>query len=371
MGFLITVASVPMTIKAQDMCVYFGSHSSGPGIGFSKSYFNTNTGVLTKPEFLIEAKEPAFFIIHPNGKYLYTCNSGQPGQISAYAIDSTTKHLILLNQKPSYGGDPSFISFDKTLRFALVANYDGGNICVYAIQPDGSFGDRTAFVQHEGKSVNPERQTHAYAHSIIVDQSNRFVLVADLGLDKVFVYRFNEKDGSLSSNDPPFAMVKPGSGPRHVRFHPNGKWIYVINEMGCSISCFNWDSDKGTLIEFQNISTLPKDFTNTSTCAELEIHPNGKFLYCSNRGHNSIAVFAIDQISGQLTLIQHVPTKGNTPRNFAFDPTGKWIICTNQDSNNAVVFSINKTAGYLTQVGEPVEVPQPFCERFLSITNKK
>ena len=368
--FLLPVALVPLTINAQDMYIFFGTHSSGPGIGFSLSRFDTQTGGLTKPEILMEAKEPAFFVIHPDGKHLYTCNSGLPGEISAYAVDSTTRHLRLLNKKPSDGGDPSYISLDKTGRYALVANYQGGNICVYAIQANGSLGIRTAFVQHTGKSINPERQTHAYAHSIICDPTNRFVLVADLGLDKVFVYRFNEKGGLLSPNDPPFVSVKPGSGPRHVKFHPNGKWIYVINEMGSTVTCFNWDGSKGVLNEFQNSSTLPKDFTDSSTCAELEVHPNGKFLYCSNRGHNSIAVFAIDQTNGSLTLIQHIPTQGKSPRNFEFDPTGKWIICTNHGSNNAVVFRVDGVAGTLKRVGEPVQVPNPFCERFLPVINK-
>lgn len=314
LSFLLPVSLAPFTIDAQDMYVYFGRHSSGPGIGFSLSHFNIQTGVLTKPEFIMEAKEPAYFVIHPDGKHLYTCNSGLPGGVSAYAIDSTTKHLTLLNQKPSGGGDPSYISIDKTGRYALVANYQGGNICIYAIQPDGSFGARTAFIQHTGNSVDPQRQTHAYAHSIIVDPTNRFVLVADLGLDKVFVYHFNEKDGSLSPNTPSFVTVKPGSGPRHIKFHPNGKWIYEINEMGSTINGFAWDGIKGALTGFQSISTLPKDFTNTSVCAELEIHPNGRFLYCSNRGHNSIAVFAINQTTGYVTLIQHISTQGKTPR---------------------------------------------------------
>jgi 6-phosphogluconolactonase len=359
-----------LAVKAQDMYVYFGSHSAGPGKGFSLSHFNVESGALTKPEFLIEAKEPAYFVIHRDSKHLYACNSGSPGELSAYAIDSATGQLKLLNQKPAGGSDPSYISIDKTGRYALAANYSGGNICVYEIQPDGSFGARTAFVQQTGKSVDLQRQTHAYAHSIIVDPSNRFVLVADLGVDKIFIYKFNEKDGSLSPNDTPFVTVKPGSGPRHVKFHPNGKWVYLINEMNSSINSYMWDGSKGTLKEFQNISTLPKDFTGANTCAELEVHPNGKFLYGSNRGHNSIAVFSINQTTGQLTLIQHIATGGNTPRNFAFDPTEKWIICTNQKSNNAVVFGVDGATGYLTQIGEPVEIPAPFCERFLPVTSK-
>jgi len=364
---LLAVAFAPLAANAADMYVYFGTHRSGPGIGFSLAHFDTETGALTKPQFIMEAVEPAFFVIHPDGKHLYTCNSAQPGSVSAYEIDPKTGRLTLLNQKPAGGADPSYIALDKASRYALVANYQGGNIAVLAIKPDSSIGERTAFAQHTGSSVNPQRQTRPFAHSIIVDPSNRFVLVADLGVDKVFVYRFNEKDGTLTPNDPPFAAVKPGSGPRHVKFHPNGKWVYLINEIGSTVIGFNWDGTKGTLTEFQTVSTLPEGFTNTSTCAELEIHPNGKFLYGSNRGHDSIIVFAVDQATGKLTLVEHVSSQGKTPRNFAFDPTGRWIICSNHGSNNAVVFRVNETTGKLTQTGQPVEVPYPFCERFLPV----
>jgi len=372
-SLILLVAFATLSANAADMYVYFGTHVAGAGKGFSLSHFDTDTGVLTKPEYLLDAEAPAFFVIHPDGKHLYTCNSistfqGKPeGTISAYEIDTKTGKLTLLNRKPAGGGDPSYISLDKTGRYALDANYQGGNICGYAIQPDGSLGERTAFVQHTGRSIDPSRQTKPFAHSIIVDPSNRFVLVADLGVDKVFVYRFNEKDGTLTPNDPPFAPVKPGSGPRHVKFHPNGKWVYVISEIGSTVTGFNWDGTKGMLTEFQAVSTLPEGFTNTSACAELEIHPNGKFLYGSNRGHDSIAVFAIDQATGKLGLVQHVSSQGKTPRNFAFDPTGKWIICTNHGSNNAVVFRVDETTGKLTQTGQPVSVPYPFCERFLPV----
>jgi 6-phosphogluconolactonase len=357
-----------LSANAADMYVYFGTHRSGPGIGFSLAHFDTDTGALTKPEFITEAVEPAFFVIHPDGKHLYTCNSSKTtGSVSAYEIDPKTGKLTLLNQKPAGGADPSYITLDKTCHYALVANYQGGNISVLAIKPDHSLGDQTGFAQHTGHSVNPERQTRPFAHSIIVDPGNRFALVADLGLDKVFVYRFNEQDGSLTPNDPPFATVKPGSGPRHVKFHPNGKWVYVINEMGGTVTGFKWNTAKGSLTEFQTISTLPEGFKGTNTCAELVIHPNGRFLYSSNRGHDSIAVFAIDQKTGKLTLVERVSSQGKWPRNFTFDPTGKWILCSNHNSDNAVVFRVDENTGKLTQVGQPVEVPYPFCERFLPV----
>lgn len=369
----IIIASVSLAfaffcpVHGAEMFVYFGSHSSGPGIGFSLARFDTETGVLTKPEFLLEAKEPAFFVIHPDGKHLYTCNSGTPGGVSAYSIEPHTGHLTLLNRQLAGGGDTSYISLDRTSRYALVANYDGGNIAAFALKPDGSLGDWTAFRQHTGKSVHPQRQTHAYAHAIITDPSNQYALVPDLGVDKVFVYHFDAKDGSLKPNDPPAAILAPGSGPRHVRFHPNGRWVYVINEMASTVAAFNWDSAAGTLTEFQTISTLPADFPGISTCAELEFHPSGRFLYGSNRGHDSLVAFEVDPNSGRLTAIQHIASGGKTPRNFAFDPTGKWIICTNHNSNNAVVFRVDENSGKLAASGEPVSVPGPFCERFLPV----
>ncbi len=353
--------------RAADMFVYFGTHRSGTNIGFSLAHFDTDTGVLTKPEFLIESPAPAYFVIHPDGRHLYTCNSGSPGSVSAYEIEPHTGALKFLNRVPAGGTDTSYVSLDQTGHYVLAANYSGGNIAVFAIKPDGSLGDRTAFVQHTGHSVNPQRQTHAYAHSIIVDPSNRFALVCDLGLDKVFVYRFNAQDGSLTTNDPPFSTVTPGSGPRHAKFHPNGRWVYVISEIASTVTAFNWDSTNGALTEFQTISALPDDFKGTNTSAEIMIHPNGKFLYASNRGDNSLAVFSIDQTTGRLTPVEHVPTVGKTPRNFAFDPTGRWILCSNQDSNFVVVFRVDENTGKLTQTGDPVSVPYPFCERFLPV----
>lgn len=367
LAFLLASAAAPSFARAADTLVFFGTHVSGPGKGFSIAHFNTDSGELTTPKFDVDAVAPAFFIIHPDGRRIYTCNSGRPGGVSAYSIEPKTGHLTLLNSQPAGGADTSYISLDKTGRYALAANYEGGNIAVFAIKPDGSLGDRTAFVQHTGSSVNPQRQSHAFAHSIITDPSNRYALVADLGLDKLFVYRFNEKDGSLAPNDPPFVTVKPGSGPRHVKFHPDGRHVYLINEIGSIIIGFNWDAAKGTLAEFQTISTLPEDFKGTSACAELEIHPNGKFLYGSNRGHDSIAMFAIEPGSGILKPIGHASTQGKTPRNFAFDPTGKWVIVTNHGSNNAVVFRVDANTGLLTQTGKPVDVPYPFCERFLPV----
>lgn len=349
------------------MFVYFGAHSSGPHIGFSLSHFDTETGVLTPPKFLLEAKEPAFFIIHPDGKHFYSCNSGIPGGVSAYEIDPHTGDLKYINRVLAGGGDTSFISLDQTGQYALVANYLGGSGAVFKLRPDGGIGDWTGFTQHTGSSVDPQRQTHPYAHAILTDPTNRFAVIPDLGTDNLYIYHFDEKVGTIKPNAPPYIHVAPGSGPRHVRFHPNGRLIYLINEMASSIIGFDWDTAAGKLTEFQTVSTLPEDFKGTNACAELEIHPNGKFLYASNRGHDSLAVFAIDSTNGKLSLIEHTSSRGKTPRNFAFDPSSQWIICTNQASDNAVVFRVDPTSGHLSAVGGPVAVPAPFCERFLPV----
>jgi 6-phosphogluconolactonase len=348
---------------AEEVTVLFGTHVAGPGKGFSVAHFDTASGELTKPTFLIEAPSPAYYIIAPGGRRLYTCNS--PGFVSAYSIENSNGKLRFLNQRPSGGGDPSYISLDRTARYVFVANYDGGSIAAWALTSDGRLGKRTAFIQHTGGSVNPQRQTHAYAHSIVIDPSNRFALVADLGTDKLYVYKFNVKDGSLTPNDPAFVTVTPGTGPRHVIFHPNGRYVYLLTEMGDTIFVYDWDGQRGALKEKQSISTLPADFHGVSVAAEVRVHPNGRFLYASNRGRDSIAVFSVAPDTGRLTRIQDVPSGGRSPRNFDFDPTGHWMLVTNHESNNASVLRIDPQSGLLTPKGEPVAVPLPFCPRFL------
>lgn len=368
-ALLLTAVSIALASPAlaADLFVYFGSHSKGPNIGFSLAHFDTDTGHLTTPVFLQEAVAPAYFTIHPDGRHLYTCNSDPGSSVSAYAIDPATARLTLLNEKPSGGGEPCYAGLDATGRFLMIANYSAGNIAVFALRPDGSLGERTAFVQHTGSSINPDRQTQPHAHTIRVDANNRFVLVADLGVDKLFVYRFDPKTGGLQPNDPPFVTVPPGSGPRHLAFHPNGRHVYLINELSSTIIHFGWNADRGVLTPLETVSTLPEDFKGTSTCAEVLIHPSGKFVYATNRGHDSVAVFSVGARTGRLTPIQHIPTRGKTPRNCEFDPTGKWLLVSNHDSNNAVVFGIDPKSGRLTQTGEPVTVPSPFCERFLAV----
>jgi len=363
-----TVLAVMLSIPAmaEEMFVYFGSHGSGPHNGFSLARFDTDTGKLTEPVFLEEAVAPAYFIIRPDGRRLYTCNSDPGSSVSAYAIDPTTAKLTFLNQQPSGGGDPSYVSLDPSGRYLLVANFLGGSAAVFALRHDGSIGRRTAFIQHVGASLDPHDPKHAHAHSIRFDPSHRFVLLADMGVDKIFVYHLNSETGALTPSDPPFASVAPGSGPRHTAFDPRGRYVYAINQTANSIVRFGWNSDRGVLTQFESVSTLPEGFKGNDMAAEILMHPNGNFLYATNRGDNSVAVFSVQKDTGRLTLIQHISTQGKTPRNAEFDPTGKWLLVSNQDSSNAVVFRIDQSTGQLTQNGDPVSVPAPFCERFLS-----
>jgi 6-phosphogluconolactonase len=363
LGLGLAVNAMP----AQDMTVLFGTHVAGPGKGFSISTFDAKTGALGKPEFVTEAEGPAYFVLADGGKRLYTCNS--TGFASAYSVANGGRGLTLLNKVSSEGGDPSYISLDKTGKYLFVANYAGGSIIAWALKPDGSIGERTAFMQFTGSGVNPKRQQHAFAHSIVVDPTNRFVLTGDLGVDRVYVNKFSLKDGSLTPNDPPYATVDPGLGARHVVFHPNGKWVYLNTEMGSKIVFFHWDSAKGTLTQQQVISTLAPEFKGTSAASEMRVSADGRFLYASNRvdaGEGDIAVFAIDAKTGELTPIQHVASGGVTPRNFDLSPTGEWMVVTNHGSNNAQVFRIDKNTGMLTPVGAPVSVPYPFSPRFVS-----
>jgi 6-phosphogluconolactonase len=257
------------------------------------------------------------------------------------------------------------VTVDRLGKNALVANYGGGSIACLPIGEDGRLGDATAFVQHKGSSVNPQRQQGPHAHSINLDAANRFAFVADLGLDKVLVYRFDQSAGTLEPNDPPAASIAPGSGPRHFAFHPGGRFAYVINEMKSTVTAFAYDADRGTLQTFQTVSTLPEDSDGRSSTAEVQVHPSGKFLYGSNRGHDSIAAFAIDAATGRLTPIGHESTQGKNPRNFGIDPTGAYLLAANQDNDNIVAFRIDAATGKLRPAGQSIHVPMPVCVKFM------
>ena len=337
--------------------VYFGTQSSTEGTGLSIARFDAVTGTLTVPRLVKKTSRPTLFVIDAGGRHLYTCNSATPGGVSAFEIDRNSGDLRFLNFVESDRRGPSHLSLDQTGRFVLNANYGGGYLEVIAINDDATLGEKTAVVHHEGKGEHPTRQDAPHAHAFKVDPTNRFALAADLGLDKVLVYRFDATSGAIALNDPPHASVAPGSGPRHIAWHPKGNIAYVVQELSNEVSVFEWDAGAGVLSEIQTISTLPADFSG-GTAAEIAVHPNGRFVYASNRGHDSIAVYAADGKSGKLALVEHTGTRGETPRYFEIDPTREWMIVTNEDSDNAVVFRVDPDSGRLTSHGEPVPVPQ-------------
>lgn len=357
----------------QQYWVYIGNGDT-KGIGLFK--LDVTKGTLTPAGIAAVANKPGFLNISPNQKFLFagvTANTpaGPAGAVQSFSIDSATGKLTPINLQPSEGDEPCFVSVDPSGRNVLSANYGTATVSVLPVDASGKLSAASSVIKEAGSSIDPVRQTHAYAHSIRLDPSGKFVLVADLGLDKVFVYKYDNDKGTLTPNDPPSVSITPGEGARHFYFHPqHPDWMYLITEMGCTIHYFHWDSDRGVLAEKQKISTLPPDFKGTSTCAEILVHPGGKFLYCSNRGDDSIGEFAIDPQSGKLTLIGHVKSGGKTPRNFEIDPTGHWLLTANQDGNNACVFAIDLDTGKLTQKGDAVAITYPFCPRFLPISAK-
>ena len=347
--------------------VYIGTYTRGDSKGIYLCRLDMQTGKLTPPVLAGETANPSFLAIHPSGDYLYAVGElGQfggkrSGAVSAFRIGRPAGKLELLNQQPSGGAGACHLVVDASGRNVLVANYSGGSIAVLPIGDGGQLDEATAFVQHEGSSVNPRRQKGPHAHSINVAPDNRFAFVADLGLDKVLVYRFDATNGTLAPNDPAWATVKPGAGPRHFAFHLGGKSAYVINELQSTVTAFAYDARQGALTERQTLPTLPDGFDEDSTTAEVQVHPSGKFLYGSNRGHDSIAVFAIDATTGRLTPVEHESTQGQAPRNFGIDPTGAFLLAANQKSDTIVVFRINQDTGALTPTGHKVDIPSPVC----------
>jgi 6-phosphogluconolactonase len=354
--------------EGNEIAVYFGTYTGPKSKGIYLSRLDLSSGKLSAPTLAGETEQPSFLALHPNRRFLYAVNEtggGRrgTGQVTAFAVGSDGK-LTLLNQQPSRGSAPCHLVVDRVGKSLLLANYGGGSVAAFSIGPDGRLGESTGFVQHSGSSVNPQRQKEPHAHSINLDTANRFAVAADLGLDQVLVYRFDAGKGTLSPNEPPSAPVKAGSGPRHFAFHPSGRNAYVINELASTVTAFQYDAGKGVLKETQTLSTLPKDFTGTSHTAEVQVHPSGKFLYGSNRGHDSIAVFSIEA-NGTLRYVENTPTGGSTPRNFGISPDGKYLLAANQKSDNVVVFRIDPKSGRLTSTGNTLEVPSPVCVRFL------
>jgi 6-phosphogluconolactonase len=352
--------------------IYVGTYTGPASKGIYVLRFEPGTSRWSSPAIAAETANPSFLAIDPSQGFLYAANevSGYKGEhsgsISAFAIDHKTGKLTLLNEVSSHGAGPCYVALDRTGKYVLVANYDAGNVAVFPVLPDGRLAEASAVVQHAGHGPNAERQQGPHAHQIEVAPDNRFAIVSDLGLDRLLVYRFDVAKGTLAGNDPAFAPVAPGAGPRHFVFDLKGKFVYAINEMSGTITAFGYDAVRASLSSFQTISTLPADFKGENTSAEIAIHPSGKFVYASNRGADTLTILAVEPGKGSLKLVESVSAGGKTPRNFAIDPTGKYLFAANQDSNRIVIFRIDPVTGHLTATGQILEVPSPVCIKFLA-----
>jgi 6-phosphogluconolactonase len=358
---------------------YFGTYTRAKSKGIYVARFDPATGKLTTPELAAETRNPSFLAIEPGKRFLYSVGeidelNGKPtGVVNAFKLNRGTGKLEFLNQQASGGAGPCHVSVDPNGKCVLVANYGSGSVAALPILEDGRLGPAGSVMQHSGSSVNPERQTGPHAHFIIsapgpfvLDGAlQAFVLACDLGLDKIMLYRLEPTHAKLMASQPPFVRIKPGSGPRHLAFAPSGRFVYLINEMACTLTVLQFDPNRANLTEVQTISTLPADFKGKNTCAEVQVHPLGKFVYASNRGHDSIALFKIDTASGKLTFVEHQSTLGKTPRHFALDPSGNWLLAENQETDNVVVFHVDPATGRLNPTGQQVEIGSPVCSLFV------
>lgn len=351
-------------LTAADNVVYVGTYTGKGSQGIYAWRFDAATGGLSEIGLVGETANPSFLALHPNGKYLYAVNETSAGSVTSFSIDPQTAKLAELNHVPSGGADPCHLVVDLTGHAVIVANYTGGSVSSLPLNSNGTLASAVTFLQHHGSSVNKARQEAAHAHDVVLSHDNRFAIVCDLGMDKLMVYRFDARTGALSANDPPFARMKPGSGPRHFVFDAAGKHAYAISELASTVTTFDWDANHGILREIQTVSTLPADFKGENTAAEIAIDPSGRFLYGSNRGHDSLALFPIDAATGRLKPAGRFSTGGRTPRSFAIDPTGKWLLAANQDTNDIIEFRIDPKTGTLVAAGRRLQLSQPVCILF-------
>ena len=359
------VGKMPKTIP-----LYVGTYTGKQSKGIYRLQMDLSTGALTAPELAVATTNPSFLAVHPSRKYLYAVEEvgnfgGQKsGAVSGFAIEPDGR-LGLLNQQPSQGPGPCYLSLDKAGRYVFAANYSGGSSALFSVSEEGLLGEPGAALQHSLPAASTRPAPRSHAHSIDLDPAGRFALAADLGLDCVLAYHFDAATGALTPNASPALVLPTGSGPRHVAFGAAGRFVYVINETANTVVVGQYDADHGTIQERQTISTLPEGFKGESACAEIQVHPNGRFLYASNRGHDSIAVFAIDAPTGKLTLVECQPSGGKSPRHFEIDPSGTFLLAANQNTNNLVVFRIDARSGKLTPTGVTAEVPSPVCVKFV------
>jgi 6-phosphogluconolactonase len=352
--------------------VYFGTSATGSNRGLYLSKLNQETGFLSSAIRVANKSNSVFVAFSPDRRHLYGLAElpraeGRPTEaIETYEVDASSGALRNIGERAVDGSEACHISVDPSGRCVLTANYDAHYVEVFPILGDGTVGGRSCLIRHSGSGPNASRQESAHPHSINVDPSGRFAIVADLGLDRVYVYRLDAAKGMLTPNAPAFATVAPGAGPRHFAFHPDGRHAFVINEMGGSLTAFNWDGEKGVLSPLETVPILRKDYKGLNTSAEVVVARSGRFVYGSNRGDDSIVVHAFDAATGKLTFVQRMTDGIKVPRNYAIDPSGRWLVCGNLTANTVTVYRVDAESGRLSLVGS-ISVPEPLCVRFLQI----
>ena len=355
--------------------VYIGTYTKGNSgaEGIYVYELEPGNGALAYRHTVRGLVNPSFLALDPSQQHLYAVSEIQDaegragGGVRAFRVDQASGDLTALNQQSSGGAGPCHVSVEATGKYALVANFQSGSIAMLPIQDDGSLAPASDFVQHVGSSAHAQRQATAHAHSINPDPANGFALVADLGMDKVLAYRLDLAAGKLQPNDPPWIQTRPGAGPRHLAYHPNGRFVYVINEIDSTMGAYAYDAATGTLQEMQTLSTLPEGFSGNNSTADVHLNASGTFLYGSNRGHDSIAVFAVDAATGKMTPRGHVSTQGRTPRNFGIDPSGTFLLAANQATDTIVSYRLNPVSGMPEPTGAVAQVPSPVCLKFVEL----
>lgn len=359
-------AANPLPANAGSRLVFLGTYTKGRSEGIYVCRLDLFSGELRQVAVAKGVTNPSFLAIDPRRQFLYAVNevstfADKPsGAVSSFSIDPRTGALQFLNQQPSGGSGPCHLTVDATNKFLLVANYDAGSVAVLPVK-NGRLQAPVTVVQHHGASVNPERQQGPHAHGVLLDKANRHLFVPDLGLDKIMIYEFDARRGKLTAGRESWFQLPPGAGPRHFTIHPNGRRGYVINELNSTITACAYDPALGTLKQKQTVSTLPADFSGPNSCAEIVVAPSGRFVYGSNRGHDSIAVFSLAEHTGRLDPVQHVATQGKTPRSFAIDPAGDFLLAANQNSDNVVTYRLDRLSGKLSPTGHALEIPTPVC----------
>jgi len=353
--------------KSMPGLFYVGSYSQSQEEGISMCRFDPDQGTVQLVDVCKGVANPTFLILDHQRKFIYAVNElddfegKNSGAISAFRRDEKTGKLTFLNIQPSLGAHPCHLTVDRSGKFILAANYTGGNVAVLPVLSNGELGEPVEMVQHSGKGPNAGRQEGPHAHSVNLSPDNRFAFVCDLGIDKIMIYRFDERNGKLTPADTPFFRTASGAGPRHFTFTKDGLNTFVVNELNSTITSLKYDPAGGTLTEILTLSTLPVDFTGENTCADVHVHPDGRFVYASNRGHDSIAVLSIERGPGRLKLIQHQSALGKTPRNFAIHPSGRFLLAANQDSDSIQVFSMDPLTGKLAGSGKSLQINKPVC----------